>query len=109
MGEILLLCIICWGDGRVKIKNKKIKLKILVGVDDGSRLWVWLEGNVGCKGGFLGDVYVFIKVKLDLELKRNGNDIFFLVKVFYIDVILGIIVKVFIVDGIVDLKILVGI
>lgn len=108
-GETSSPCTTCRGDGRVKIKNKKIKLKIPAGVDDGSRLRVRSEGNAGRKGGPPGDVYVFIKAKSDSELKRNGNDIFFSAKVSYIDAILGTTVKVPTVDGTVDLKIPAGI
>lgn len=66
------------------------------------------EGNAGRKGGPPGDLYVFINVKSDSELKRDGNNIYVSAKVSYIDAILGTTVKVPTVDGTVDLKIPAG-
>ena len=89
--------------------TKRISLKIPAGVDSGSRLRVRSEGNAGRKGGPPGDLYVFINVKSDPELKRDGNNIHVSAKVSYIDAILGTTVKVPTVDGPVDLKIPAGI
>ncbi|KAG0596715.1 hypothetical protein M758_UG279100 [Ceratodon purpureus] len=106
-GEISTPCSTCSGDGRVR-KSKRISLKVPAGVDAGSRLRVRSEGNTGRKGGPPGDLYVFINVKLDPELKRDGNNIYVSVKVSYVDAILGTTVKVPTVDGTVDLKIPAG-
>jgi len=106
-GEISTPCSTCSGDGRVR-KSKRISLKVPAGVDSGSRLRVRSEGNAGRKGGPPGDLYVFINVKSDPELKRDGNNIYVSAKVSYIDAILGTTVKVPTVDGTVDLKIPAG-
>lgn len=106
-GEISTPCLTCSGDGRVR-KSKRISLKVPAGVDSGSRLRVRSEGNAGRKGGSPGDLYVFINVKSDLELKRDGYNIYVSAKVSYIDAILGTTVKVPTVDGFVDLKIPAG-
>jgi molecular chaperone DnaJ len=107
-GEISTPCSTCRGDGRIRM-TKRISLKIPAGVDSGSRLRVRSEGNAGRKGGPPGDLYVFINVKSDPELKRDGNNIYVSAKVSYIDAILGTTVKVPTVDGSVDLKIPAGI
>ena len=39
-------------------KNKRLKVKIPAGVDNGSRLRVSGEGEAGAKGGQSGDLYV---------------------------------------------------
>ncbi|KAG0586818.1 hypothetical protein KC19_2G119900 [Ceratodon purpureus] len=107
-GEISTPCSTCRGDGRVRT-TKRISLKVPAGVDSGSRLRVRSEGNAGRKGGPPGDLYVFIDVKSDPELKRDGTNIYVSAKISYIDAILGTTVKVPTVDGPVDLKIPAGI
>ncbi|GBG67465.1 hypothetical protein CBR_g600 [Chara braunii] len=103
-GEISTPCVTCGGDGRVR-KTKRISLKVPAGVDSGSRLRVRGEGNAGRRGGPPGDLYVFINVRSDPELKRDGDNILVSVKVPYTEAILGTIVKVPTVDGQVDLKV----
>ena len=103
-GESFTPCNTCKGDGRIR-KTKKINLKVPAGVDSGSRLRVRSEGNAGKRGGPPGDLYVFISVRADPEMKRDGNDILVTCKITYIDAILGTSVKVPTVDGMVDLKI----
>ncbi|KAJ7553240.1 hypothetical protein O6H91_06G089400 [Diphasiastrum complanatum] len=106
-GEMSTPCNTCGGEGRVR-KPKRISLKVPAGVDSGSRLRVRSEGDAGRRGGPPGDLYVFINVRADPELKREGNNILISCKVSYIDAILGTTVKVPTVDGTVDLKIPAG-
>eukprot|EP00897_Mesotaenium_endlicherianum_P001768 jgi/Mesen1/1619/ME000135S00612 len=106
-GEVATPCNSCGGDGRVR-RTKRISIKVPAGVDDGSRLRVRNEGSAGRKGGSPGDLYVFIRVKADPELKRDGNNILVSVKVSYVDAILGTTAQVPTVDGNVDLKIPAG-
>ncbi|AQL05853.1 Chaperone protein dnaJ A6 chloroplastic [Zea mays] len=79
-GEFSTPCNTCGGDGRVR-RTKRISLKVPAGVDSGSRLRVWFEGNA------------------------DGTNILYTCKVSYIDAILGTTVKIPTVDGTVDLKI----
>eukprot|EP00249_Psilotum_nudum_P016270 c25754_g1_i1 orf=538-1860(-) len=104
VGESSVPCGTCQGDGRVR-KTKKISLKVPAGVDSGSRLRVQSEGSSGKRGGPPGDLYVFINVRSDPELKRDGNNILVTCKISYVDAILGTTVKVQTVDGMVDLRI----
>jgi molecular chaperone DnaJ len=106
-GEISTPCTSCSGDGRVR-KTKLISLKVPAGVDSGSRLRVRSEGNAGKRGGPPGDLYVFINVRSDPNLKRDGNNILISTSISYVDAILGTTVKVPTVDGNVDLKIPAG-
>jgi molecular chaperone DnaJ len=106
-GEISTPCTSCSGDGRVR-KSKLISLKVPAGVDSGSRLRVRSEGNAGKRGGPPGDLYVFINVRSDPNLKRDGNNILISTSISYVDAILGTTVKVPTVDGTVDLKIPAG-
>jgi len=97
-------CTSCGGNG-VKQVRKKLRINIPAGVDTGTKLRVSGEGNVGLKGGPPGDLYVFIKVKKDSKLKRDGVTIYSEIAVSYLQAILGDTVKITTVDGNVNLKI----
>lgn len=108
-GQISTPCPKCGGDGRVR-KSKRISLRVPAGVDSGSRLRVRSEGNAGRKGGPPGDLYVFIAVREDPDLKRfESINISSTVTIPYTKAILGTTVKVRTVDGTVDLKIPTGV
>ena len=83
-------------------------LRIPAGVDAGSRLRVRAEGNAGRRGGEPGNLYVFISVKEDPELEREGTNIRSTVEVPFTDAILGTVAPIRTVDGPVDLKIPAG-
>lgn len=97
-------CSSCGGNG-VKQVRKKLRINIPPGVDTGTKLRVSGEGNVGLKGGPPGDLYVFIKVKNDPNLKRDGINIYSEISVSYLQAILGDTVDIVTVDGKVNLKI----
>ena len=54
-------CSICNGVGYIN-KNKKLSVKIPAGVDDGDRIRLTGEGELG-RGGNRGDLYISINVK----------------------------------------------
>ena len=97
-------CASCGGNG-VKNVRKKLRINIPAGVDTGTKLRVSGEGNVGLKGGPPGDLYVFIQVKNDPNLKRDGINIYSEISVSYLQAILGDTVDIITVDGKVNLKI----
>ncbi len=97
-------CINCGGNG-VKQVRKKLRINIPPGVDTGTKLRVSGEGNAGLKGGPSGDLYVFIKVRKDNKLKREGINIFSEISISYLQAILGDTVSIDTVDGKVDLQI----
>ena len=97
-------CTGCGGNG-VKQVRKKLRINIPAGVDTGTKLRVSGEGNVGLRGGPSGDLYVFIKVKNDPNLKRDGINIYSEISVSYLQAILGDTVDIITVDGKVNLKI----
>ena len=97
-------CLNCGGNG-VKQVRKKLRINIPAGVDTGTKLRVSGEGNVGLKGGPPGDLYVFIKVKNDSKLRREGVTIYSDINVSYLQAILGDTVEIITVDGKVNLKI----
>ena len=97
-------CTSCGGNGVNQVR-KKLRINIPAGVDSGTKLRVSGEGNVGLKGGPPGDLYVFIKVKNDPNLKREGINIYSEISVSYLQAILGDTVDIMTVDGKVNLKI----
>ena len=55
-------CTHCRGDGRTRTE-RKLKINIPPGVDNGTRLRLAGEGEPGLNGGPLGDLYVVLRVK----------------------------------------------
>jgi len=105
LGQIITdPCTTCSGNG-VKQVRKKLRINIPAGVDTGTKLRVSGEGNAGLKGGPSGDLYVFIKVKKDSKLRREGINIYSEISVSYLQAILGDTVEIDTVDGKVNLDI----
>lgn len=67
-------CSKCGGQGR-EIKNRKIKVKIPAGIDNGMVITVQGEGDHGLRGGPSGRIYIYISVKEDNIFKRVGDDV----------------------------------
>ena len=97
-------CASCGGNG-VKQVRKKLRINIPPGVDTGTKLRVSGEGNAGLKGGPAGDLYVFIKVRSDSKLRRDGINIYSEITISYLQAILGDTLAIDTVDGKVELKI----
>lgn len=68
-------CNDCSGTG-VKSKKKKILVTIPAGVDDGKRIAIPRQGNVGRNGGAPGDLFVFIHVAPHESFERSGQDLY---------------------------------
>lgn len=67
-------CKKCHGEGFV-VSEKKIKVDIPKGVDEGMRLRIAEEGDFGPRGTIPGDLYIFIHVKEHEFFVRDGEDI----------------------------------
>ena len=67
-------CRECAGDGRVR-SRRTLTVKIPAGVDDGTRVQLTGEGEVGPGGGPAGDLYVEIHIAPHETFRRNGNDL----------------------------------
>ncbi len=67
-------CRECSGDGRVR-SRRSITVKIPAGVDDGTRVQLAHEGEVGPGGGPAGDLYVEIHVAAHPVFSREGTDL----------------------------------
>src|SRR5216110_212864 len=68
-------CHKCHGEGRVE-KLGRVKLKIPVGIREGSRLRSSHNGEAGIRGGPPGDLYVVIHVKEHKIFQRDGDNLY---------------------------------
>ncbi|MBC7740701.1 MAG: molecular chaperone DnaJ [Bdellovibrionaceae bacterium] len=81
-------CTKCEGKGRNAVQ-RKIKVTIPAGVDNGTRLRVTNEGEGGYRGGPNGDLFVEIRVKHHEVFEREGDHLFANLDVSYIQFLVG--------------------
>ena len=67
-------CSECRGQGYRQVQ-RKLKVNIPAGVDDGNRLRLSAEGQPGAQGGPPGDLYVFLKVRPHAFFDRHEHDL----------------------------------
>ncbi len=67
-------CSQCRGHG-YKQAQRKLKINIPAGVDNGTRVRLTGEGQPGANGGPPGDLYVFLKVKEHAFFERQDKDL----------------------------------
>jgi len=97
-------CIDCRGQGRVRAR-RKIDLNIPAGVEDGLRLQLSGQGEVGFAGGPSGDLYVDMAVKPHDVFGRQGDDLTCSVDVPLHDAVLGAMTKIETLDGEIEIQI----
>jgi len=68
-------CRSCGGRGAVQTE-RKLAVKIPPGVEDGTRIRLAGEGDVGARGGPPGDLYLFLSVKPHPLFERDGADLY---------------------------------
>ncbi|WFE24713.1 molecular chaperone DnaJ [Solwaraspora sp. WMMD937] len=67
-------CTTCSGDGRVRTR-RSLTVKIPAGVEDGMRIRLAQQGEVGPGGGTAGDLYVEIHERPHDVYSRKGDDL----------------------------------
>lgn len=67
-------CRECAGDGRVR-SRRSLQVKVPAGVDDGNRIQLAGEGEVGPGGGPAGDLYIEIRVNQHRMFTRKGDSL----------------------------------
>ncbi len=100
-------CKDCSGSGS-KRRAKTLKVKIPAGVDDGMRIRVSGEGEVGYKGSNYGDLYLKLNVNPSKIYKRNGTDLYSSIPISFYQAALGTEIQADTVDGKVEVKIPAG-
>jgi molecular chaperone DnaJ len=97
-------CVTCQGRGTVQ-KMRKLEIKIPPGVDNGSRLRISGEGELGKNGGPSGDLYIGISVNPHNVFSRNGNDLTMETTISFVQASLGDKVVVQTLDGNIEMNI----
>jgi molecular chaperone DnaJ len=98
-GSIILdPCEHCGGTGKIK-KKKKVNFKIPAGVEDGMKLRIHGEGEVGDQGASRGDLYILVRVRRHKFFDRQGNDLMCEIKISFPKAALGAQVKIPTLDG----------
>ncbi len=91
-------CATCHGAGQVR-KQKKQRINIPPGVDNGTRLRMTGEGEAGGSGGPPGDLYVLLRVREHPIFERQGNDLHIELPVTVAQAALGAEISVPAIDG----------
>jgi molecular chaperone DnaJ len=97
-------CGSCGGKGCVR-DEKTLSVRIPEGVDDGDRIRLSGEGELGENGGPPGDLYVEVSLRPHQIFQREGNDLICEVPIYFSTAALGGQVEVPTLDGRVSLKI----
>ena len=68
-------CQPCRGSGRTQ-KEKTLSVNVPAGVEEGTRIRLSGEGEVGARNGAAGDLYIFLNIEEHPIFKREGPDIY---------------------------------
>ena len=91
-------CPSCGGNGNAR-KNKKVRVKIPAGIDNGQQVYVRNEGDAGTNGGPNGDLILSVRVKNHKLFIRQGYDILCDYPISFVQATLGAEVQVPTIDG----------
>jgi molecular chaperone DnaJ len=91
-------CRSCGGQGRVR-REKTLSVNIPPGVEDGTRIRLAGEGEVGLHGAAAGDLYIFISITQHPIFQRDGANIYCRVPLPFTTAALGGSIEVPTVDG----------
>ena len=97
-------CKECKGEGYQR-REKKLKVNIPAGVDNGTQLRLTQEGQPGANGGPPGDLYVVLKVKAHPIFERHEDDLHCSVPINPAQAALGASVDLLTPDGLQNVKI----
>src|SRR5713226_4871538 len=88
-GEIIKKrCTVCYGEGYRQV-DRKLKVNIPPGVDNGTRLRLSHEGQPGPNGGPPGDLYVILRVREHPFLERHDYDLYCSIPINVAQAVLG--------------------
>ena len=97
-------CKTCGGEGAIR-KKKKIEVTIPGGVDEGMRLRVAGEGEIGANNGPSGDLYIEISIAEHEYFTREDQNLNITVPISFSQAVLGDEIEVPTIDGKAKLKI----
>ncbi len=81
-------CRKCRGSGVIE-KQQRVKVTIPAGIDNGKRISIAGQGDVGPGGGPAGDLYVMVRVQPHDYFERHGNDIYCIIPISITQAALG--------------------
>ncbi len=88
----------CHGSGHVE-QEKNLQVNIPAGVEEGNRIRLAGEGEMGNHGGTPGDLYIFLSIEPHRIFQREGSDIYCRVPISMTKSALGGTVEVPTIDG----------
>jgi len=91
-------CSDCHGVGQIR-RQRKIKVRIPAGIDDGQTISMHGQGNGGANNGPAGDLLVTISVIPDLRFQRDGYDLHLEQPVSFTQATLGAELQIETIDG----------
>jgi molecular chaperone DnaJ len=91
-------CRACGGQGRVR-REKTLSVNIPPGVEDGTRIRLAGEGEVGLRAAAPGDLYIFVSIAPHQIFQRDGANIFCRVPIPFTTAALGGTIEVPTVEG----------
>ncbi len=100
-------CHTCKGKGVLK-QEKTLNVKIPAGIDNGQRIRIAGEGEVGYRDSQAGDLYLVMKVASHKEFKRDGYNLYKDVPISFAQAALGAKIRLATLDGDIELKIPAG-
>ena len=100
-------CSRCKGAGRIR-KTYKKEVNIPAGIDDGQLFTVRCEGNCGVNNGPAGDLRVGVSVKPHPFFERDDYNVWYDMKISYIQAVLGDTLRVPTLDGQVEYELPAG-
>ena len=114
-------CVACAGTGRQRaarcepcaargrtLRSEAVPVRIPAGIEDGARLRVPEKGHAGHRRGRTGDLYVDVQVLPHPLLRRDGDDLRFVVPIAVHEAMLGARISVPTLEGRVALKVPAG-
>lgn len=100
-------CSVCHGGGILR-RPKTLEVKIPAGIDNGQRVRMQGEGEVGYRGSNPGDLYITIRVTPSKEFVRDGHNLHKEVPISFIQASLGTKLDVKTIDGNIEVKVPAG-
>lgn len=97
-------CESCKGSGILR-QEKTIEVQIPAGIDNGQRVAIRGEGELGYRGSKPGDLFLSIRVKPHKEFKRQGYNLYKDLPVSFTQATLGTKIELETLDGRIELKI----
>ena len=91
-------CNICRGKGMVR-RNRKVKVDIPAGIDDGQTISLRGLGSAGRNGGPAGDLLVTVGVRNNTDFERDGTSVLYELPISIVQASLGAEVEVPTLDG----------